>query len=171
MICVDSEACYFIYNLHTNSSMSLEEKIEKLVNKYEVLKGRRNWETIEGFFKNSICVRESYNCETYSNLGNGTFANKYIESDISHEEAIKKNIYFYMLLSVLGEKQNIIAYTANYLSYSDKTELYLNKYAEKHNLCYEKDGREVGRYLIRIMHECVESEEGHDIYRCIELPI
>lgn len=95
----------------------------------------------------------------------------YIKNHISHDDAVKGNTYFYILLAIIGGNNDVVAYTANHLSASPKTSKYLREYGREHNLQYESGGREVGKYLIRIMHECVSSKEGHDIYRCIELPI
>ena len=97
--------------------------------------------------------------------------NEYIITDISHQEAVKGNIYFYILLSVIGGKNKIVSYTANHLTGSEKTSQYLRDYEEKHNLHYEDCGRECGKYLIHIMHDLVEERNGHRISKYIELPI
>ena len=171
MIYIDSSTAYYLYNLHTNNDISIEEKIKHVVAKYKVLKNKEKWDTINNFFTKPIYIKISYYCETYSNFGNGTIQNEYLRSEISHNDAVKGNIYFYMLLSIIGGTNDIVAYTANYLTYSKNTQQYLYEYGKEHGLQYESNGRECGKYLIRIMHECVLEKNGHNIYRCIELPI
>ena len=167
----DFPVAYYLYCLHKNDKMSITEKIKDVTEKYEILRYKKDWNTLRYFFENPIYVKTSYYCETYSNLGNGTIANKYIRSDISHEEAVKGNIYFYILLSIIGENNDITAYTANQLTYSKKTEEYLYRYGKEHSLQYESGGRQTGKCLIRIMYHCVSGADGHNIYECIELPI
>ena len=167
----DSPVAYYLYCLHKNDKMSVAEKIKDVTEKYEILRYKKDWDTLKNFFENKIYVRTSYYCETYSNFGKGTIANKYIRSDISHEDAVKGNIYFYILLSIIGENNDIVAYTANYLTYSEKTEEYLYRYGKEHSLQYEFGGRQIGKCLVRIMHHCVSATDGHKIYECIELPI
>lgn len=171
MMYEDSPVAYHLYSLHINDKMTITEKIKDVTEKYEILKHKERWDALENFFENPIYVRLSYYCETYSNFGKGTVANKYIRSDISHEEAVKGNIHFYILLSVIGGKKDVVAYTANHLSYSEKTEQYLYEYGKEHSLQYEFGGRQMGKYLIRIMHRCMLERNGHKIYECIELPI
>lgn len=171
MIYEDSPVAYHLYSLHKNDKMGITEKIKEVTEKYKILKHKEKWDTLKNFFENPIYVKISYYCETYSNFGKGTLSNEYIRSDISHEEAVKGNIYFYILLSIIGGENDVVAYSANYLTSSEKSEQYLYEYGEEHNLQYESDGREIGKYLIRIMHRDVSGRYGHNIYECIELPI
>lgn len=167
----DSNVGYYLYKVHTNNEMTIEEKVKDVVNKYEILKNMECWDALKKFFENPIYTRTSYYCETFSNFGNGTIENRYIQTDISHEEAVKGNVYFYILLSIIGGKNDIVAYSANLLSCSDKSNQYLCEYGEKHGLQYECGGRSCEKFLIRITRRCVLEADGHNIYECIELPI
>lgn len=168
----DSPIACYLYNLHENEEMTIEEKIKEITIKYEKLKNKEKWDTLRNFFMNPIYTRIAYQCETYSNFGTGTVENKYIKTDISHEDAVKGNIYFYILLSVIGGNNKIVAHLANYFTYSEKTSQYLHEYGKEHSLQYEFDvGRGDDKNFILIMHHLVEAVDGHSIYKCIELPI
>ena len=169
----DSPVVCYLYNLHENDEMTTEEKIKEITEKYEILKQKEKWDTINNFFINPIYTRISYCCKTYSNFRHGTAENRYIRSEISHESAVKGNIYFYILLSIIGGDNNIdiVPYTANHLTASKKTSQYLIEYGKEHGLHYDYSGRNCGKYLIRIMHCLVSESNGHNIYKCIELPI
>lgn len=164
------EVCY-LYMLHENKEMTITDKIRNVTEKYDVLGDKEKWDTLKNFFKNPVYVRVAYYCRTYSNFGNGTVSNKYIRSGVSHDESVKGNIYFYILLSMIGGKKAIVAYTNNYFTCSERTERYLDEYGKTNGLIYESGGRESGKYLIRIMHSPVAWADGHTIYRCTELPI
>jgi len=166
-----SPMAYYLYQLHENSDITIKEKIEKIIEKYEKLNKIKSWDTLNKFFSNPIFTKTSYYCETYSNFGNGTCENRYIYTDFSHENAVRGNIYFYLLLSVIGSDNDIVAYMANHLTYSEKTSNYLYEYGKENNLQFESSGRECGKYLIRIVSYRVSSTYGHRIYKCIELPI
>lgn len=167
----NSPVVYYLYQLHENSDMTIKEKIEKVVEKYEKLNIIKNWNTLNKFFINPIFTKTSYYCETYSNFGKGTCENRYVYTDISHEDAVRGNIYFYLLLTIIGSDNDIVAYIANHLTYSEKTSKYLYEYGKENDLQFESGGRECGIYLIRIMYQLVSEKDGHNIYKCIELPI
>lgn len=171
MIYKNSPVACYLYELHENTDITINEKIEKIVVKYEKLNKIKSWDSLYKFFLNPIFTKTSYYCKTYSNFGNGTIENRYIYTDVSHENAVRGNIYFYLLLSVIGGDNDIVAYTANYLTYSEKTSKYLYEYGKENNLQFESSGREGGKYLIRMMSRCVLLTNGYSIYKCIELPI
>lgn len=171
MIYEDSPVACYLYNLHENPKMTVKDKIKEITEKYEMLKHKEKWDTLINFFTNPIYTRTAYQCETYSNFGTGAVENKYIRTNISHEDAVKSNVYFYILLSLLGGNDKIVNHAANYLTGSEKTSTYLSEFGNEHNLQYECSGRKCEKNFILIMHQLVSNKAGCSIYKCIELPI
>lgn len=170
---INSPVAYDLYMIHEDKQMTLNEKITVLSKKYTLFNSDSIWETVELFFENPIYTRTAYYCETYANTGRGAFANKYVKSNISYEDAVKSNVYFYILLTVIGGKNEYKAHTKDSIEDSLNTDRYLNEYARQHGIQYEENnGRYYGRYFICLLCECVDDScNGHSIYKSIEIPI